>query len=113
LACWDSASHSTLLGDHPLHKRTDADFKEVDVTTTSLDGYFANNLSGLAIDFLKVDTEGFEVEVLNGATSLLAFCQGLQFLIECHSPENLEAVKLLLPGGRLEKYSVGEYWTNL
>lgn len=44
--------------------------EELDVVT--LDQFFRDRLDGTTIDFIKIDTEGFEAEVLAGASEILA-----------------------------------------
>jgi FkbM family methyltransferase len=48
------------------------------------------------IDFLKIDVEGAEVEVLNGATELLNHCRCV--LVEVHGEANGPAVDSILRG---------------
>ena len=73
------------------------------------------------IDFLKIDTEGFDLAVLGGATSLIS--QGLVSFVQCEcsvSPDNhyhcsLEAVRRFLEpmGHRLFGfYDQAEDWTT-
>ena len=51
-----------------LHQNKDLVAFDVDIIT--LDGYCTENKIG-RIDFLKIDTEGFELEVLKGASQLI------------------------------------------
>jgi FkbM family methyltransferase len=90
------------------------------VAMTTLDQYCGrNNIP--RIDFLKIDTEGFDLEVLRGSTSLIS--QGLISFIQCEcsvSPDNryhcsLETIRHFLEqmGHRLFGfYDQAEDWTT-
>jgi FkbM family methyltransferase len=90
------------------------------VAMTTLDKYCSRHKIP-RIDFLKIDTEGFDLEVLRGATSLIS--QGLISFIQCEcsvSPDNLyhcslETVQRFLEqmGHRLFGfYDQAEDWTT-
>jgi FkbM family methyltransferase len=55
-------------------------------------------------DFIKVDTEGHELKVLQGAIVTLA--RGTDWLIEFHSPELHEACEEILLGGGYDPYVI-------
>jgi FkbM family methyltransferase len=55
------------------------------VAMTTLDNYCTSNRIP-RIDFLKIDTEGFDLEVLRGAASLIG--QGLILFIQCECSVN-------------------------
>lgn len=67
----------------------------VEVAAVSLDEYaVAHGLT--AVDALKVDVEGAELEVLEGATGVLEELRPGLVFVECDDPENTPAVALLL-----------------
>lgn len=66
-----ASSHASLHDNvfHAYHRRDD--LAEVDVDLETLDG-FCEQYSVSRIDFLKIDTEGSELEVLKGAEGMLS-----------------------------------------
>ncbi len=66
-----ASSHASIYGDvlSTFHKRND--LVEIDFQLTTLD-LFCEREAVTGIDFLKIDTEGNELEVLKGAERLLA-----------------------------------------
>jgi FkbM family methyltransferase len=77
-----SWSHLTDLGEHPDATRT------IDVAVTTLDAF------GGAPDVVKIDVEGYEVEVLKGMTGLLTAARPI-LIIELHGTRNDIVAKLL------------------
>lgn len=84
------ASDSAGFYEHPLAET----IEKIDVDVTSLDTYF----EGKKIDLIKMDTEGNEIKVLEGAKKLLssndAIVLFIEFNPEClrkagHEPEDL------------------------
>jgi len=58
----------------------DESSQSIDVQTTTLDKYFAN--SGYSVDLLKIDAEGAEPAILDGARELLAANPDIAILTE-------------------------------
>jgi FkbM family methyltransferase len=71
LALGETESEQTLYvtgGTTNSLKRPDGQFEEATISVSTLDQYLeANNIS--SVDLLKIDTEGYEMEVLRGATN--------------------------------------------
>lgn len=68
----------------------------IKVPTTTLDEFSANrNIT--SIDFLKIDVEGFEFEVLNGARGLLATGNVAAILFEANRPVLKSLGKSIMP----------------
>lgn len=65
---------------------------EVQVNMTSLDDFARQG--NVKPDLLKIDVEGFEVEVLKGAEACLKACRHV--IMECHSPKLTEECLALL-----------------
>ena len=61
---------ATLNPSNPVTGRSDVQVRMVDQVT--LDSFFADKLEGRSIDFVKVDVEGYELEVFLGAGRLIA-----------------------------------------
>ena len=88
--------HIATSGGSPLGNDTAADSEAVEMTTLDL---YCRQRSINTIDFLKIDTEGHDLEVLRGAASMLT--QGTIGCVQCEcglNPENafhrpLEEVK--------------------
>jgi hypothetical protein len=76
----------------------------VTVETIMLDEFVQNNPPP---DFIKLDVEGFETEVLAGASRLLNSVQAPKFLIELHGDDKARSVaaKLSSCGYRLTDLS--------
>jgi FkbM family methyltransferase len=95
-AAWDSKGVKTLhLFESLLHGsffnetpdwQTKKRLPDVEVSTFTIDSL---NLGDL--DFVKVDTEGAEVEILKGATETLKRCHP-KLLIEIHNKDNGDSV---------------------
>jgi FkbM family methyltransferase len=81
-----SAATDSLLTTASLGVSSDdacATIGEVDITLTTLDSYAAeNNLKN--IDILKMDVQGYEIEVLKGATQLLDAGSISMIFTECY-----------------------------
>jgi len=89
LKVYDLPSHSSIL-DNPTVK-TEAT-GVIPIVTSRLDDL---NLEGMALDLLKVDVEGAELLVLEGASRLIT--ENLPRLcIECHTAENVVKVEEFL-----------------
>lgn len=61
-------------------------------------------------DFVKIDTEGSEVEVLAGAEALI-HDHHPYVIVECHREEHGDMVRSLLPGYQLTELRHGDYIT--
>jgi FkbM family methyltransferase len=88
---------STLAADRLTEARTGS---EEEVEVLRLDDYCAR--AGIeAVDVLKVDVEGFEVEVLSGASQILEKTRLV--VLEWHSRDRASAVDALLRAAGLER----------
>jgi FkbM family methyltransferase len=76
---------------------------KVQVKLISLDDFA--EASGLFPDLIKIDVEGFEVEVLRGAAKCLKRARYL--IMECHSPELKAACESLLQESGFRTTAVG------
>lgn len=75
-----TSQHSTLIRSSLFRKKI---IREQQTKTINLDDYCdANNID--SIDLLKIDTEGFEKEVLNGARRILNNTRLIQFEMNYH-----------------------------
>jgi FkbM family methyltransferase len=81
----DAERYVDLYPDHPSKRQADpsdpGDSERVSIT--SLDHYMQTNLSGRKIDFLKIDVEGCEYAVLQGARGVLKANTRLVLMFEC------------------------------
>jgi FkbM family methyltransferase len=111
LNCFEHPSHSTLLNVHPIPNSAGPMVSGYEVQTVRLDDEFAETIDRDRIDFIKIDTEGSEVQVMLGAEKI--FSRPLLYLIECHTPETLKIVREILKDGRELGYSTARYWSNL
>jgi FkbM family methyltransferase len=92
LHCARSSGSSSLV---PTSSRPGATGPFVDVRVAPLDAYFADGLP--RCDFLKIDTEGFEDQVLTGASHLLRKFQPIIYieLSIQYKEASLAAIKIL------------------
>ena len=72
-------------GDHRAYKTKGESRRKVEVEFAYLDGFDYFN----KINFLKIDTQGFEVEVLKGAKRIINESPDLQMIVE-YSPVHLK-----------------------
>jgi len=92
----DALHAATVSQANPVVKQKDACSR--DVEQVSLDGFLAERLQpGRAVDILKVDVEGYELEVLKGSIGLLSMHRPLTICeIEArHNPSYTEVFGLL------------------
>lgn len=95
--------------------RVEGDFSHTTVSAARLDSFLASRPDINRIDFIKIDVEGFEEAVLQGArTSLARFRPGLLFESGVETPEqrnsihdlltglNYDAIGAAVPGGLIE-----------
>ena len=79
--------------------RVEGDFSHITVETKRLDTFFASRADVSRIDFVKIDVEGFEEGVLQGARASLArFRPGLLFESGLESAEQRKSIHDLLNG---------------
>ena len=97
LLLFDSCpSHSTLMTKHPTEDTVGAvDGSEV-VPITTLDKYLTSITYANNIDFIKIDTEGLEVEVIEGALATIAI-HSPKLIIEIHLDGHADRIRELLP----------------
>lgn len=70
----------SLKGEHPEKKFKSPPIK---IATRTLDSLFDK------VDIVKIDSEGSELEVLQGAVKLIEKCHP-EFIIECHPPHSTD-----------------------
>jgi FkbM family methyltransferase len=85
----DLSRQNTLLVDD-VARRLGADIKATRVAVETIDGY-CERAGVQRIDFLKIDTEGFEVKVLGGASRSLQTGMIEFLLLECEFHSRLSA----------------------
>lgn len=61
----------------------DTENKSIKIESISLDDYFQNNLT--KIDFIKIDTEGYDWAVIEGAANLIQMNKNLRIMTEYHT----------------------------
>lgn len=93
------SGHSTLFQQHPLREvdgnATDAFIKgRVPVNAVMLDDFLFPMKGN--VDLIKIDVEGNEVKVLQGALETIERCKPSLF-VEYHGGANRDAVRALLP----------------
>jgi FkbM family methyltransferase len=102
-ACWNeegeldlyTAQRSKTSGSHSAKEKVSP--HSVKVKSVELD----NILGSMRIEkvnFIKIDVEGAEVEVLEGAQKTIAKSDSLKILFEAHNQENLEKCQEILKG---------------
>jgi FkbM family methyltransferase len=88
----ESSGHATLRPDETMKK---SDHKEQKVRIVKLDDFLGARISRL--DFIKIDTEGFEDEVLTGAANLIHAFSPVIYIELCsdYSASSQRAVSIL------------------
>jgi FkbM family methyltransferase len=81
---------------HTLMERTGKKFVEVDAITLDylllqLNG-IREEVEGVEVNWIKIDVEGAEFEVLKGAANILSKSKDIALLIEVHGPDNYRPV---------------------
>lgn len=76
------------------------------ITVTTLDTYCATQLPESTVDFIKIDTEGFEAEVLQGAQTVLAQHRPMAIQIEFNWHHMFRSHSLYYLSRFLEGYEV-------
>ena len=79
---------------HTLMERTGKKFVEVDAITLDYLLLQLNGGSGegVKVNWIKIDVEGAEFEVLKGATRILSTNKDIALLIEIHGPDNYRPI---------------------
>lgn len=94
ISIWDDFSGSNSIG-HA--QSTPSEFGEPDrmqpVNITTIDE-FAKNLPG--VDFIKMDTEGYEAKILKGATETIKKWKPIIAMSAYHNPDDKEELPRLL-----------------
>lgn len=113
LSMFDLPSHSTCLPNHPLSRQVPGNNtpRVCEVESTTLD-YYLRNSDINQIDFIKIDVEGAEMQVITGASKLFLNAQ-LEYVIECHSDESFERISSVLTNGVQANYCEQKYWVNV
>jgi FkbM family methyltransferase len=81
---------------HTLMERTGKKFVEVDAITLDylllqLNG-IRDGVEGVEVNWIKIDVEGAEFEVLKGAANVLSKSKDIALLIEVHGPDNYRPI---------------------
>ena len=81
---------------HTLMERTGKKFVEVDAITLDylllqLNG-IRDGVEGVEVNWIKIDVEGAEFEVLKGAANILSKSKDIALLIEVHGPDNYRPI---------------------
>jgi len=84
---------SSLKRGHPLLKTTEV--KAIKVRTTTLD-YLLSQLGIDRVDWIKLDVEGVETEVLQGAAIILSTCRNIGVIFEAWNDYYLDGIKKTL-----------------
>lgn len=104
LTLYTHPSHSTIFEHHPMENHTGPVQGVIDINVIRLDDYILE--SNDRISLIKIDVEGFEVEVVKGAIETIRKHKP-NLCIEIHSPENEKTIRELLPFVNFETKSNG------
>lgn len=103
---YEAAGHSTLCDDHPMADTTSDYIDTIDVATTTLKSIFTSDYENRKIDFIKIDTEGFEIPIIEGGLELIKEHKP-KMMIEIHAQSDIDVVRKLLPDFDFEEYQWG------
>ena len=103
---YEAAGHSTLCEDHPMADTTSEYIDTIDVATTTLADIFTDSYASRKIDFIKIDTEGFEIPVIQGGLALIKEHKP-KMMIEIHAQADIAVIRDLLPDFDFEEYQWG------
>jgi FkbM family methyltransferase len=90
--------HSTMLNYVSTKYKIETEGKYVEVNANTLDNLLfqqqqkQNGISHENINWIKIDVEGAEFEVLKGATSILSKSKDIALLIEVHGKDNYKPI---------------------
>jgi FkbM family methyltransferase len=85
--------HSTMLNYLSTKYNMETQGKFIEVNANTLDNLLQQNgISHSDINWIKIDVEGAEFEVLKGATSILSKSKDIALLIEVHGKDNYKPV---------------------
>jgi len=101
LTIYSHASHSTLEEKHPMTGHVSEKFGATKVDVDKLDTF------QLTPSLIKVDVEGHEVQVIEGALETIKRAKP-DLVIELHNPENENKIREMLPEVKFETINAGE-----
>lgn len=104
----DSTEHASFSSEvTQVPYVTNSQLQMIDVVT--LDGYFQDRLSGETIDFIKIDTEGFESEVLAGSRMIIAQHKPMAIQLEFNWHHMFRGHSLFMLSQALPGYTVFQF----
>jgi FkbM family methyltransferase len=96
-------AHGTLLPEHPIPQSCGKMLSMIEVRVNRLDDMIGS------CDFIKVDTEGYELEVVAGAQDIIAQSNPL-WMIECYSVDTFANLRARMGvGAKQTEYGAGRY----
>jgi len=104
--CRECPDHSSLNHDHPIPGTATPIEVESVVNCVSLDGIL--NGIGLVVDFIKIDTEGTELDVISSAKDVIRIHRPL-FCIETHSSESHKEIVEMMANPKVMRYCDSGY----
>jgi FkbM family methyltransferase len=87
--------HSTMLNYVSTKYKIETEGKFVEVNANTLDNLLLPQQNGIShedVNWIKIDVEGAEFEVLKGATDILSKSKDIALLIEVHGKDNYKPV---------------------
>jgi FkbM family methyltransferase len=93
LISFASESGGNILSDSPYYKNQRGAEERIEVTT--IDDFINENAVG-RVDFIKIDTEGYEAKILKGAANTIKKYKPVIAMSAYHNPNDKEDLPLLL-----------------